>query len=590
MNAERLVPTEGDASVVTLSIFVDESELPATVEVLSVTTQRVANRIPFAKLSLRDGDFAAEDFPTSNSEHFVPGRKIEIRIGHASREKTVFKGIVVKHGIKIQASGFSELIVECYDEAIGMTIGRRSKVFEKKKDSEIISELVRKHGLTSKVEASKVQHSELVQYHARDWDFIVARAEANGMIVLVDDGKLLVQTPKMSGEEDVSIVLGDTIFEFEAETDARYQPKSVEAFGWDYSAQEVVSKSSRNSNENKLGNLSTSELAQTINLDKLEMRHNGHVDSHELDAWAKSIQTRNALAKVIGRVQIPGLATVKPGDLVRLNGIGKRFSGIAFVAGVRQEVSLGSWRTELQIGLSPERIMERHDVDEIAAGGLLPSPKGLLIGKVEALEGDPDGEDRIRVSIPILKDKSKGLWARWASPDAGSDRGVFFRPEIGDEVVVGCIGQDPRDVVVLGALHSSTKPAPIIGSDKNKEKAIVTRSKMRIHFDDENKVITIDTPGGNSAVLDDSEKSIVFTDQHSNRIAMNSDGITIEGSKITLQSKRETSLDAGSNLTIGSKANTEVVAGAQLRLDGSTAAEFTSSAIVTIKGSLVKIN
>ena len=47
-----------------------------------------------------------------------------------------------------------------------------------------------------------------------------------------------------------------------------------------------------------------------------------------------------------------------------------------------------------------------------------------------------------------------------ATLDAGKERGTFFRPEIGDEVVVGFLNDDPRHPVILGMCHSSAKPAP----------------------------------------------------------------------------------------------------------------------------------
>ena len=74
---------------------------------------------------------------------------------------------------------------------------------------------------------------------------------------------------------------------------------------------------------------------------------------------------------------------------------------------------------------------------------------------------DPDGEHRVRVKLPLVNNADDGVWARVASLDAGNDRGFFFRPEIGDEVVVGFFDDDPRRPVMLGMLHSSAKAAPL---------------------------------------------------------------------------------------------------------------------------------
>lgn len=590
MSDARIIPTAGEASVVTYSLLVDDQELPATIEVLSIVTHREVNRVPSAHLVIRDGDIAAEDFPTSNEDHFLPGRKIEIKVGQASQETTIFQGIIVKIGLKVRNRGSSALTVECRDAAVRMTVGRKSRFFIAKRDSEVLSDIVEEHGLTADIAATEVQHPELVQYHARDWDFVLTRADANGMLVLVDDGKVAVKRPTTVGTADLSLLLGDTIYEFDAQMDARHQYQSVTAQGWDYSAQKVVKKDGSAPSPSPQGNLSESDLAATIGLEDFELRHTGRPGDQELKGWADAHLIRSSLAKIVGRAQIPGFGGIKPGQLVEVGGVGDRFSGTAYVAGVRHDVTGGVWRTDIQFGLPPDRFASRQDVNEVPASGLLPALHGLQIGVATALEGDPEGEDRIQVQFPMIDPDADGIWARWLCPDAGKDRGVFFRPEIGDELIVGFLDQDPRDPVVLGMVHSSKNAGPMPLSNDNHEKAIVTRSKMRLHFDDDKKVITVDTPGGNSIILSDDGQAIKLTDQHGNSITMNSDGITLDGSKITLKAQQEVSIEAGTDFIAKSSANTEIKAGAQLKAEGSAGADFKTSAIATIKGSLVKIN
>ncbi|MFO0795324.1 MAG: phage baseplate assembly protein V [Candidatus Brocadiaceae bacterium] len=103
------------------------------------------------------------------------------------------------------------------------------------------------------------------------------------------------------------------------------------------------------------------------------------------------------------------------------------------------------------------------------------------------LENDPDGEDRIKVRLPLISDAEEGIWA--VSPHWMQEKGVarFFRPEIGDEVVVGFLNDDPRHPVVLGMCHSSAKPAPEPAKDDNHRKGYVSREKMEFIFDDEKK-------------------------------------------------------------------------------------------------------
>jgi Rhs element Vgr protein len=591
MNDDRIIPINGPASAVTHTLLVDGSEVSPTVEVLSIVTEREANRIPSARLSLRDGDAAAEDFPLSNGAEFAPGRELEIKVGYASDETTIFKGIIVKHGIKVRGRGSSALVVECRDAAVKMTVGRKSRYFVDKTDSEVMEQIIGEHGLSADVASTEVTHPDTVQYHASDWDYLVSRADANGLLVITTDGTVSVQAPRLDGSADFAVRFGDTIYEFDADIDARRQYQSVRAYAWDYSAQELLRREgTAPSPTSAQGNLSESDLSDVIGLEELSLRHTGRLDGQEIQVWADAHLVRSSLAKIVGRVKIRGFAAIRPGQLIEINGVGERFSGTAFVAATRHEIVRGAWYTDVQFGLPPQRFARRQGITEVAAAGLVPAVHGLHIGIATRLEGDPDGEDRIQVRLPLVDPDADGIWARWACPDAGADRGVFFRPEIGDELIVGFLDQDPRDPVVLGMVHSSQHAAPIPLSDDNHEKGIVTRSGMRVHFDDDKKVITVDTPGGNSAVLSDDEQSIKLEDQHGNSVTLDSGGITLDGSKITLKAQQGVAIEAGTDLKAESRTNTEIKAGAQLKVEGTAGANFETSAIATIKGSLVQIN
>jgi uncharacterized protein involved in type VI secretion and phage assembly len=216
------------------------------------------------------------------------------------------------------------------------------------------------------------------------------------------------------------------------------------------------------------------------------------------------------------------------------------------------------------------------------ASGLLPAISGLQIGIVSQLEEDPDGEDRILVQIPIINNEEQGIWCRVASLDAGENRGAFFRPEIEDEVIIGFINQDPNDAVVLGMLHSSAKPSPITASDDNHEKGFVTRSEMKVLFDDDKKSINISTPAGKVISLDEDAGTIVIEDDNSNVI-------TIDDSGIMLESAGDIGIKASGDVSIEGT-NVNITANAEFKAEGSAGAEVSTSAIAVLKGSLVQIN
>lgn len=582
MPPERTIPASRSSDLPSFKILSEGNQISDAYNVLSIVVDKSINKIPFAQLIFKDGDAASENFALSNEDIFIPGKNIEIRAGYHGDEVTIFKGIVIKHGLKVKQNGTSILKVECKDKAVRLTVGRKNKYFIEQTDSEIFEEIISNYGLENDVETTSAQHKEMVQFYSTDWDFIVSRAEANGKLVIASDNKITIKKPQINTAV-LSLVYGATVLSFEAEMDARNQFSSIKSNSWDYSNQEMLDTEAENPNIQQGGNLTVQNLAETIALENLDLKHSGKVEETELQAWANAAAMKSELSKIRGSVKCQGFSGIKPGDTLELSGFGERFNGKAFVSGVMQQIVDNVWSTDIIFGLSPNWFIHEDDIVETEASGLLPGIHGVQIGVVTALEGDPDGEDRIQVKLPVIDANDDGIWSRISTLDAGNNRGSFFRPEIGDEVLVAFINGDPRDAIVIGMLNSSSKPAPLQTSDDNHEKGFVSRSNMKFIFNDDKKSITAETPSGNKLLISEEDKGITLEDENGNKIVMNQDGITIDSSKdLIFTSTNKTEMESGIDFS--------VKGGTNLKLEGISGTEVSSSTIVEIKGSLVKIN
>lgn len=588
---EILIPNDSRHNVVSFTITLNEVAMNPAYQLLSIVINKEINRVPSAKIILRDGDAAMRTFEISDTDDFVPGKKINIKLGRDGENTQSFKGIITKHSIKVKENGNTELHIDCKDESVKMTVGRQNYYYENVKDSQVFDELTGRYpGLSADAQATAFTHKELVQHHITDWDFMLLRAEANGMLVSVEDSVVKIFKPVTTSEPVLQVSYGSSVLEFEAEMDARTQWKNVEASSWDYSNQQLFTAGTSSVSFNEHGNISGNQLAGIINLDKYKLHHSGHLQEQQLQDWAEGVMLRSRLSKIKGRAKFSGFAAIKPGDMVKLEGVGERFRGKAFATGVKQEMGNGMWDTHIQFGLDPLPYYFLHnDIEDAPGAGLLGAITGLQIGKVVQLQSDPAGEDRILVRIPVIDNSAQGIWTRIASLDAGNSRGAFFMPEIDDEVIVGFINNDPRDAVVLGMLHSSAKPAPLTPQDANDEKGFTTRSKMHIHFNDATKTITIDTPAGNKLLMDESGMKIEITDQNSNKITMDTSGIKIESPlNIDIKAGVNLTLSAGASLAIGG-VSLSVKADGNVSVEGAMA-KLSAQGITEISGSLVKIN
>jgi len=564
-----------------VTVKVGGQEVPREHQLLSMSVIKTVNRISSARLAYQDGSAAASDFPLSNADTFLPGKEIEILAGAGKDQASLFKGVIVRQSIKVRDKHGTQLVVECRHKAHKLTVGRKSAYYFDKTDSDIVSALLGNVGVGADVESTQVMHKQQVQLACSDWDFLLARAEANGKLVFTNDDQVAVKAPSFKGSPACTLQFGATLLELDAQIDARLQFAGVKSKTWDPAQQSVVEKDAADPGVTGPGNLTSADLSAVAGLDSYELRH-ASLTEDEAQAWADAAWLKSKMSKVSGLAKCEGIGTINPGDLVTLGGVGKRYSGDVLVTGVRHDLDLvQGWKTHVQFGGTDRWSAEDHDVSAPPAGALLPAASGLAIGKVVSNEDDA-GEHRVRVKLPLVG-MEDGIWARVASLDAGHERGFFFRPEVDDEVVVGFLEDDPRRAVILGMLHSSAKAAPLTGSNDNHEKVYQSRSKMRMYFNDDKKLMVFDTPAGNKITLSEVDKTVAIEDQNGNKIEMTGAGIKIEAAKAL-------ELKAGTEIKLESGTSFDVKGGTELKMEGSTGVELTSSALTKIKGSIIHLN
>jgi uncharacterized protein involved in type VI secretion and phage assembly len=188
-------------------------------------------------------------------------------------------------------------------------------------------------------------------------------------------------------------------------------------------------------------------------------------------------------------------------------------------------------------------------IDELTEGVLEARvPRGFggrFYGAYPALVSDikdPDGQGRVKVSLPWSPDKdgaSYEAWARLATMMAGKNRGTWFIPDVNDEVLVIFLGGNPRYPCVLGGLWNGldSPPQSMDGAGKNYVKKLRSRNGVQITLDDTDgqEKMVLETPGGQSITLQDGPGSISIVDSNGNSVKLETAGVTVTASaKVTV--------------------------------------------------------
>lgn len=224
---------------------------------------------------------------------------------------------------------------------------------------------------------------------------------------------------------------------------------------------------------------------------------------------------------------------------------------------------------------------------------------------------DPSGLGRVKVQIYWQKPtNSMTDWIMVSHTMSGKERGVYFIPELDEDVWIEYVAGDPSFPWVVGSYHHpDTKPGKLLFNKDNNFKGIITRSGNHILINDETSKESI-------KIYNKDEKNIIeLTLDGDTTINIKSEGyinleaketITMKAKKIEIKAEQDAVLETGSGnlelisgkeLMLSSMAKTVIAAtskmaisGAEVAIEADAIAKVEAGAQLTLKGAMVMIN
>jgi uncharacterized protein involved in type VI secretion and phage assembly len=188
---------------------------------------------------------------------------------------------------------------------------------------------------------------------------------------------------------------------------------------------------------------------------------------------------------------------------------------------------------------------------------------GVAVGVVTNNQ-DSEGLGRVKVRFPWLSDEDESHWARVLTPMAGNQRGLYFIPEVDDEVLVAFQHGDIRFPYILGALWNGKDKPPESNDGANNLRTIKSRSGHIIRLDDTDgaeKIEIIDKSKKNSIIVNTAENTITIVADADITIRSASSKLILEGNGIEMKSQAGVKVEASQGM--------ELKAGSQLNIKGS---------------------
>ena len=175
---------------------------------------------------------------------------------------------------------------------------------------------------------------------------------------------------------------------------------------------------------------------------------------------------------------------------------------------------------------------------------------------------DSTGEARVKVQLPWLPGFEP--WARLATLMAGMNRGTFFVPMIGDEVLVAFNQGDVREPFVIGGLWNTLDRPPALSPTD-----AITKRKIQ-------------TPLGQEITFDEAQQSVTISNTTKQALTLDLKGAELAAGTFPPPTKSSVSLDVLGNITIEGLISITLKA-PLIKLDGKVV-QISGTASTTVNG------
>lgn len=590
-----------------------------------VLSQSIYGMNKFKVITRLDALEEVDGFIIDKSKTFI-GSPIVIHIdvsqkGDGSEPgRIVFKGLITDvQGLKVSYLDNENIVLSGSSPEFLLDDIPGCRSFENKNLKQIADEVLKPYPrdlLKSSVNTrSNTIFEYTVQYNESSYQFLRRLATRFGEWMFYDGTEL--HFGKLNSTPATELVLGldQTSFDF----NISLKPLNFNYKFFDYHKNQTIenkaTKSKGKKQQNEIGAIAHDQSAKHAIFEPqafvshLNVSKDGYAkqltEMAELKESAQAAgmstingSSHNPLVKLGGKIKIKALKVVKSGETDY---------GEYIVTELKHFCdNLGSYKNEFK-GLSAEATIPDYTNPDVKVNC---EPQTAIITDNK----DPEKLGRIRARFVWQTNGEQGPWIRVTNLHSGVGRGVYFAPDIGDEVLIGFEGHNPERPFVIGSVYNGYgKPGDKFPQRANNIKGLIFNG-LSIQFDEGSGTLTIQTPDKKQITLSDQKKAVTVEDENKNKIELSTKGISMNSSKdLVIQTSGSISITAGSGIdftagegiksmsggatqvtsggayTLNAATNAGITAGTNASVTGGASAEL-KGATTTIQGALVKIN
>jgi phage protein D len=301
---------------------------------------------------------------TPDAELFREGNSVTIAFGYVDELEVLFDGEITQVSPSFPSSGVPTLSVNGHSRLHWLQRGKTTRTFQKMTDKQIIEKIAQDNGLQPQVEDPGITYDYIMQPNQTDLEFVRARAARIHFEVFVEAKTLIFRKMKEADEDIYTLVWGQTqqglsapntfpLVEFTPSMNARNATPSIKVRGYDPMTKQAIIAEAGTSDQNGTmgGSVKGGDVWQGAFQKPREfVRVSTPVQTHaEGVEHAKAIYNNKVINMTTGNGSTIGLPALRSGKVVKLEGLGPRFSGKYYLDQVTHTIGQSGYTTAFSV-------------------------------------------------------------------------------------------------------------------------------------------------------------------------------------------------------------------------------------------------
>lgn len=408
-----------------------------------------------------------EHKPRRHEKFFEIGKKIRLGFVSSTTQDSNFtkedqdfmiEGEIT--GIEMHFNEKSEapIIVRGYDISHRLHRGRHNRSFLNETDTSIVEKIAKEVGIKKgRIDPSGEPHEYVFQENQTNMEFLRERAARIGFEFFITEDKLNFCKPQ--SQNSLSLKWLIDISHFSTRITSAEQVSAVEVRSWDYTQKKLITSTASSEKViTKTGNKQGSRVSTEYNLNnkppKMTVVDQPVSTAKQAEAMAQALCDELGGEYVYADAKAEGNPQIRPGKLIKLEGMGDRFDGEYYVTETRHFYNQRIYSTEFSV-----RGLRSGSLLTTISPQVHLQPGQTFLAGIVTDNKDPKGWGRVKVKFPTLTEEHASHWARVVASGAANGRGFDCLPEVNDEVLVGFEHGDIHRPYVIGGVWNG-KDAP----------------------------------------------------------------------------------------------------------------------------------